>query len=208
LPKVFLLDPEYAESSTPRFLRRGVERAGWDLARPRFFQLGMDGVQWFADFTRGLADAEIIVSLGDFIGLAQQGERLGEALDQLSKKIDDGCPVVFSGASKLAPPYPGTRSDFTDVTGQVREVLGTYGIHITPIKVASSIKEVQIHNSQLCCVFDSADDELLDPQLCDGVDELVAYGNRLISYDPGIFPIIEAGRTRHFLALLNFEWVM
>jgi hypothetical protein len=39
-----------------------------------------------------------------------------------------------------------------------------------------------------------------DPQLFNGVDKVVAYGNRLIAYDAGMFPIIEACRALHFFA--------
>lgn len=88
----------------------------------------------------------------------------------------------------------------TDDVGRIRDFLGLYGIHITGIKVASRIQEVQNNTSQLCCVFHSEDDDLIDPQLFDGVDKIVAYGNRLISYDPGVFPIVEACRAMHFFA--------
>jgi hypothetical protein len=107
--------------------------------------------------------------------------------------------MLLSGASSLAPAHPYTaRSQLTDMVGQIQDLLGSSGIHITPIKVASSIQEVQTNDSSLCCVFHSDDDELIDPRLFDGVDQLIAYGNRLISYDPGVFPIIETSRALHY----------
>jgi hypothetical protein len=193
VPRVFLLDLTYPERITPGFLRHATERAGWDVDRPPLLQLGTNVARWFADFEKCFAEAQILISLGNFEALMQWGDRFDQALALLRKKIDDGTPLVVSWAGSLADAYPPER-------GQIRDVLRSYGIHITPVKVASRIREVRTIASDLTCVFHSEDDDLIDPQLFDGVDKLVASGNRLIAYEPGVFPIIEACRAVHYFA--------
>lgn len=191
MPRVLLLDAAYPESVTPGFLRHAIERAGWDVDRPPVLRLGTNVPRWVADFEKCFAEAQILVSLGNFEALMQWGDRFDHALALLRKEIDDGTPLVFSGACSLA-------GDYRPEKGQIRDTLGLYGIHITPIKVASRIQEVHTIASDLCCVFHSEDDDLIDPQLFDGVDKLVSAGNKLIAYEPGVFPIVEACRAVHF----------
>jgi hypothetical protein len=196
VPRVLLLDPAYPESVTPGFLRHATESAGWDMDRPPLLRMGSNVAPWLADFEKCFADAQVIISLGDFTALLQWGDRLDQALALLRKKIDEGAPLVLSGACSLAATYPP--ETFGADQSQIRDLIGSYGIHITPITVASHIREMQTIASQMCCVFRSEDDALIDPQLFDGVDMLVAVGNHLIAYEPGVFPIVEACRAIHF----------
>jgi hypothetical protein len=183
VPRVLLLDLTYPERVTPGFLRHATERAGWHVDRPPPLQLGTNVARWFADFEKCFAEAQILFSLGNFQALMQWGDRFDQGLALLRKKIDDGTPFVVSGANSLFV----VEDAIEPKLGQIRDVLGSYGIHITPIKVASRIREVPTIASDRTCVFHSADDDLIDPQLFDGVDKLVASQNRLIGYEPGYF---------------------
>jgi len=191
--KAFLLDPAYANESIPAVLRRAQERAGWNIARPQFFEPGLDGQRWLSDFARGLQEANVIIGLGDFTGLMQWGEKLDDALRIIREKFEAGSPILLQGCSSLV-------SSQTDQPqkSRIRNLLGSYGVHFTPIKVASFIQEIATNSSSLCCVFRSEDDTLLDPTLFEEVPSVVAYGNRLISYEPGVFPLIEASRSLHY----------
>jgi hypothetical protein len=191
--KVFLLDPAYSDQSTPGFLRRARERAGWDIVRPQLFESGVDGQRWLSDFERGLQEANIVIGLGDFVGLEQCGDKLDEALRIIRDKLEAGCPILLQGCSSLVSSQPGPPQE-----RRIRDLLGSYGVHLTPIKVASLIQEVTTNSSPLCCVFGSDDNTLLDPSLFEDVSSVVAYGNRLISYEPGVFPLIEASQGLHY----------
>lgn len=177
----------------PGFLRCAQERADWDVVRPQFFQSGFDGGRWLSDFRRGLEEANMIIGLGDFVGLMQWGEKIDEALRIIRDRYEAGCPILLQNCSSLVSSQPNPPQQ-----RRIRELLGSYGVHITPIKVASLVQEVTTNSSSLCCVFHSEDDTLLDPNLFEDVRSVLAYGNRLISYDPGVFPLIEASRSLHY----------
>jgi hypothetical protein len=191
--KVFLLDSARAADPLPGFLLHAAARAGWETARPQFFEDGMDGDRWLGEFRRELGDANIIIGLGNFVALLQWGEHIGEVLTLIDKKIEAGCPILLSGCSSLVSSTP-------DQPFTIRAILDAYGIRLTPIRVATRVQQVEKNSSTFCCAFDSDDDSLLDPNLFEGVPRIIAYGNRLISYDPGVFPIIEASRTLHYFA--------
>jgi len=160
-------------------------RAPKGQGHPQFFETGLDGQRWFSDFERGLNEANIINGLGDFIGLKQWGDKLDEALRIIRDKFEAGCPILLQGCSSLVSSQPDQPQE-----RRIRELLGPYGVHLTPVKVASRVQEVTTNSSPFCCVFRSEDDTLLDPSLFEGVPSAVSYGNRLISYDPGVFPLI------------------
>jgi len=168
-------------------------RAPKGQGHPQFFETGLDGQRWFSDFERGLNEANIINGLGDFIGLKQWGDKLDEALRIIRDKFEAGCPILLQGCSSLVSSQPDQPQE-----RRIRELLGPYGVHLTPVKVTSRVQEVTTNSSPFCCVFRSEDDTLLDPSLFEGVPSAVSYGNRLISYDPGVFPLIEASQSLHF----------
>jgi len=182
--------------SWPRYAGISASRSGASglgYLRPQFFESGLDGQRWLSDFRKGLQEANIIIGLGNFVGLMQWGDKLDDAVRVIREKFETGFPILLQGCSSLVslrPDQPGER--------RIRDLLGSYGVHITPIKVASLVQEVTTNSSPLCCVFRSEDDTLLDPSLFEDVSTVVAYGNRLISYEPGVFPLIEASRSLHY----------
>ena len=181
--RAFLLDPVMRGAEVghqiPDFLKMAVERAGWDVSRPTGFERDMDGRKWLSDLKKGIEDSDILLCLGSFHALAQSGD------DLIQQKIDGGCPTLLDGCSGLvSEPFSAQKRPLVDL-------LHFYGIHLTSTRVSSRIQEYISHSSPTCCGFHKEDDALLDADLFRKVESVWASGNRLIQYEPEVFPLIE-----------------
>ncbi len=190
--KAFLLDPRKISAPMPGLLKLAVTRAGWTPVSPSVLE-EQNGLEWLAKVRSELADADIIIGLGNFLALFQSGTELESLLALLRSKIDAGCPALFDGCDTLFT------HAFPDLERQIRVFFDRYGIHLTPIKVASKTREYEAHSSSMCCVFKGDDDSLLDAGLFSGTDSVIGSGSRLIQYDANVFPLIEASGLHFFV---------
>lgn len=194
--KAFLLDPAKRNSSAvqvPGFMQMAITRAGWEFSRPPVLDQGTDGPKWVSDLRKGIEEADLLVGLGNFLAFVQSGADLEKLLMLIRQKIDSGCPALFDGCANLLS------NSFPVVEKQILALIESYGIHITTTKVASRLPEFRLHSSDLCCGFHKEDDSLLDPRLFQDMESAWAYGNRLIQYEPDIFPLIEASGLHFFV---------
>jgi hypothetical protein len=195
--KAFLLDPprNSAPSSgeMPKFMQIAAAHAGWSVERATAFSSGMSGPQWLGSLRDKLERADIIVSLGNYLALLQSNHELPCMLDIIRRKIDAGSPILLDGCAGL---WGGA---FADLNSQIIKLLNYYGIRLTPKTVASRIHEFSPHSSSSCCVFHKTDDCLLDPDLFDDVDTVAASGNRLLQYEPDVYPLIESNNLHFFV---------
>jgi hypothetical protein len=193
--RAFLLDPVMRGAEVghqiPDFLKMAVERAGWDVSRPTAFEPDMDGQKWLSDLRKGIEDADILVCLGSFHALAQSGDDLAALLELIQQKIDGGCPTLLDGCSGLVG------EPFSAQKRPILELLHFYGIHLTSTRVSGRIQEYISHSSDMCCGFHKEDGALLDPEIFWNVASVWSAGNRLIDYEPEVFPLIETVGQPH-----------
>lgn len=189
-----IFDPIYTSYNdrASQFTELARQRMSRPVRRLPFFDGQTDGQKWLERVWAAVAEAEIIICLGDYVTLRQVGSDAPRLLQRIKEKASEGCPILFQ--------VGGMRHSLTTKQAPegMEDLLRSFGCNPTDTKVGSELLATSSHSSPYVCEFNNEDNSLNDPELFDGVHKLVGHGAYLLDYEAGSFPIIEASPL-HFL---------